>query len=74
MQVSVFPAASLNVYVTCVAPTGNWSPEECVCVRVGAAPELSVACIAGHVAVPNEAVVGTWTVIVCCGQFKITGG
>ena len=46
---AILPASSMNKYMTFVDPTGNRSPDLCVCINVGGMAELSVAVGSIHV-------------------------
>ena len=71
LHVTLFPAASVAVYVTVVVPTGNTSPLLCVLVKL-VTPQLSDAVGATHVvAAPHTP--ASFVMLISDGQAIIDG-
>ena len=75
LQSAELPAASVNVYVTSIVPTGNWTPGATERITVGCSFESSVAVGSCHTTLVNWGVGLRLTVLVMSdGQLLITGG
>ena len=58
-QVASFPASSLNMYATCVVPTGKLLPDLCDTTTAGASPLSSVTVGSVHVTIVEVVPSGT---------------